>query len=69
MRWARTTRASNGGELTLFNIDFDKELLLTRVGVDGIWTDLGATRHRGLESALRYDFGKAFPPSRACRLA
>ncbi|MEG2045881.1 MAG: TonB-dependent receptor, partial [Comamonas sp.] len=48
-------------ELTLFNIDFDKELLLTRVGVDGIWTDLGATRHRGLESALRYDFGKAFP--------
>lgn len=50
-----------GGELTLFNIDFDKELLLTRVGVDGIWTDLGATRHRGLESALRYDFGKAFP--------
>lgn len=49
------------GELTLFNIDFDKELLLTRVGVDGIWTDLGATKHRGLESALRYEFGESFP--------
>lgn len=45
-------------ELTLFNIDFDKELLLTRVGVDGIWTDLGATRHRGIESSLRYDLGQ-----------
>ena len=47
-----------GGELTLFNIDFDKELLLTRVGVDGIWTDLGATRHRGIESSMRYDLGQ-----------
>ena len=48
------------GELTLFNIDFDKELFLDRPGDgtgNGIWTDLGATRHRGLESALRYDFG------------
>lgn len=44
------------GELTLFNIDFDKELQLSRdiVG-DGQWTDLGATRHRGVESAIRYD--------------
>ena len=49
------------GELTLFNIDFDKELLLTRVGVDGLWTNLGATRHRGVESALRYDFAEGFP--------
>jgi hypothetical protein len=50
------------GELTLFNIDFNKELFLTRVGTgNGIWTDLGATRHRGLESALRYDFGKNYP--------
>lgn len=46
------------GEFTLFNIDFDKELQLTRSIVgDGVWTDLGATRHRGLESALRYDLG------------
>ena len=44
------------GELTLFNIDFDKELQLTRDGVGiGQWTDLGATRHRGVESAIRYD--------------
>ena len=52
------------GELTLFNIDFDKELFLDRPGDgtgNGIWTDLGATRHRGLESALRYDFGKNYP--------
>ena len=52
------------GELTLFNIDFDKELFLDRPGDgtgNGIWTDLGATRHRGLESALRYDFGKHYP--------
>ncbi|MGJ7526988.1 TonB-dependent receptor family protein [Variovorax sp. GB1P17] len=47
------------GELTLFNINFDKELQLARsiTGDVGQWTDLGATRHRGLESALRYDFG------------
>jgi len=48
------------GELTLFNINFDKELLLARsiTGDVGQWTDLGATRHRGLESALRYDLGE-----------
>lgn len=46
------------GELTLFDIDFDKELLLSRSIVgEGIWTDLGATRHRGVEAALRYDLG------------
>ncbi|RSZ37547.1 TonB-dependent siderophore receptor [Variovorax beijingensis] len=47
------------GELTLFNINFDKELLLARsiTGDVGQWTDLGATRHRGLESALRYQLG------------
>lgn len=47
------------GELTLFNINFDKELQLARsiTGDVGQWTDLGATRHRGLESALRYDLG------------
>ncbi|MFD4836585.1 TonB-dependent receptor family protein [Achromobacter sp. NPDC058515] len=44
------------GEFTLFNIDFDKELQLTRSIVgEGMWTDLGATRHRGVESAVRYD--------------
>src|SRR5256885_12769476 len=31
---------------------------LFRSGVDGIWTDLGATRHRGIESSLRYDLGQ-----------
>ncbi|SFP80048.1 Fe(3+) dicitrate transport protein [Variovorax sp. 770b2] len=47
------------GELTLFNINFDKELQLARsiTGDVGQWTDLGATRHRGVESALRYELG------------
>ena len=47
------------GEFTLFNIDFDKELLLERSIVgEGMWTDLGATRHRGVESSLRYNLGE-----------
>ena len=50
------------GELTLFNIDFDKELQLARSIVgDGQWTDLGATQHRGLESALRYELAELNP--------
>lgn len=48
-----------GGELTLFNIDFDDALQLQggTVGAPDAWTNLGATTHRGLESGLRYDFG------------
>ncbi|WP_416053339.1 TonB-dependent receptor family protein [Cupriavidus basilensis] len=52
-----------GGELTLFNIDFDDELQL-RGGTSGspdAWTNLGATTHRGVESSLRYDFAKLTP--------
>ena len=50
------------GELTLFNIDFDKELYLGRTIVgEGIWTDLGATRHRGVEAAGRYDLSDLSP--------
>lgn len=48
------------GELTLFNIDFDDELQL-RGGTNGgsdAWTNLGATRHRGLETGLSYDLGE-----------
>jgi len=52
-------------ELTFFNIDFDKELLLERSIVgEGMWTDLGATRHRGVESSLRYDLGDLSPSLR-----
>lgn len=48
-----------GGELTLFNIDFDDELQLRggTMGAPDAWTNLGATRHRGIESSVRYDFG------------
>lgn len=50
------------GEFTLFNVDFDKELQLARSIVgDGTWTDLGATRHRGIESGLRYQLGDLNP--------
>jgi Fe(3+) dicitrate transport protein len=45
-------------ELTAFNIDFDEELFLGRTIVgEGVWTNLGATKHRGVEVAGRYDLG------------
>ena len=47
-------------ELTAFYLDFDKELLLERpdnIGT-GIWTDLGATSHKGVETGLSYDFSE-----------
>ncbi len=52
-----------GGELTLFNIDFDDELQLAgnSNGGDTQWTNLGATTHRGVEASLRYDFAKLTP--------
>lgn len=46
-------------ELTVFYLDFDKELILERpdtIGT-GIWTNLGATSHKGVELGLSYDFG------------
>lgn len=47
-------------ELTVFYLDFDKELMLERpdnIGT-GIWTDLGATSHKGVETGISYDFGQ-----------
>lgn len=59
------TRYDNGAwgaEATLFRINFDHELQL--VGkIPGIadshdgWSNLGATTHKGLETAAHYDFG------------
>lgn len=50
------------GELTAFYIDFDKELYLSRSIVgEGVWTDLGATTHQGLEAATRFDMGSLTP--------
>lgn len=51
-----------GAELTAFHIDFDKELYLSRniVG-EGEWTDLGATKHQGIEAAAHYDLGSLVP--------
>jgi Fe(3+) dicitrate transport protein len=63
--------AAWGAEFTLFNIDFDKELQLVRsiTGDVGQWTDLGATRHRGLESALRYELGDLSPALKGLSLS
>ncbi|MFW2012605.1 TonB-dependent receptor family protein [Acinetobacter bereziniae] len=49
-------------ELTVFYLDFDKELILERpdnIGT-GIWTNLGATSHKGIELGLNYDFGHLY---------
>ncbi len=46
-------------ELTAFYLDFDEELQLERPANDigtGIWTNLGATSHKGIELGLSYDF-------------
>ena len=44
-------------ELTAFDVDFKKELILERDAQNnGIWTDLGATSHKGVELGLAYDF-------------
>ena len=47
-------------EITAFYLDFDEELLLERpdnIGT-GIWTNLGATSHTGIETGLSYDFAE-----------
>ena len=50
---------SLSAEFTAFYIDFDKELYLGRTIVgEGIWTNLGATEHKGIEAAARYDLGR-----------
>lgn len=44
-------------ELTAFYIDFDQELLrLNQAGLES-WTNLGATKHKGLEAGISYDLG------------
>ncbi len=49
-------------ELTAFYIDFDEELFLGRTIVgEGIWTNLGATKHQGIEAAAQYDMSGIAP--------
>ena len=46
-------------EFTVFYLDFEKELQLERDGAgNGLWTNLGATSHKGVEAGLSYDFSK-----------
>lgn len=50
------TRFDNGiwgGELTAFYIDFDDELQY--ISNDVGWTNLGATKHQGIEASAHYD--------------
>lgn len=46
-------------ELTVFYLDFEKELQLERDGAgNGLWTNLGATSHKGVEAGISYDFSE-----------
>lgn len=56
------TRYNNGtwgGELTAFYIDFDDELQY--ISNDVGWTNLGATKHQGIEASMRYDLSGLDP--------
>ena len=46
-------------ELTVFYLDFEKELYLetNTLQQNKYWTDLGATSHKGVELGVAYDFG------------
>ncbi|CAD5109962.1 TonB-dependent siderophore receptor [Zestomonas carbonaria] len=48
-----------GGELTLFYIDFDDELQY--ISNDVGWTNLGATKHQGVELSGHYDLDDLLP--------
>ncbi|MBV7575478.1 TonB-dependent siderophore receptor [Pseudomonas sp. PDM32] len=48
-----------GGEVTLFYIDFDDELQY--ISNDVGWTNLGATKHQGLETSVHYDLAALDP--------
>jgi Fe(3+) dicitrate transport protein len=48
-----------GGEVTLFYIDFDDELQY--ISNDVGWTNLGATKHQGLEASVHYDLSALNP--------
>ncbi len=55
-------RYDNGnwaGELTAFYIDFDDELQY--ISNDVGWTNLGATKHEGIEASARYDLSGLDP--------
>ncbi|SEL39688.1 Fe(3+) dicitrate transport protein [Pseudomonas agarici] len=56
------TRYDNGiwgGEMTLFYIDFADELQY--VSNDVGWTNLGATKHQGIETSVHYDLSTLNP--------
>ena len=48
-----------GGEVTLFYIDFSDELQY--VSNDVGWTNLGATKHQGIETSAHYDLSNLDP--------
>jgi Fe(3+) dicitrate transport protein len=48
-----------GGEVTLFYIDFDDELQY--ISNDVGWTNLGATKHQGIEASVHYDMAALDP--------
>lgn len=48
-----------GGEVTLFYIDFEDELQY--ISNDVGWTNLGATKHQGVEASVHYDMSALNP--------
>ncbi|QXH60319.1 TonB-dependent siderophore receptor [Pseudomonas azerbaijanorientalis] len=48
-----------GGEVTLFYIDFDDELQY--ISNDVGWTNLGATKHQGIETSVHYNLAALDP--------
>nr|WP_256357892.1 TonB-dependent receptor [Pseudomonas sp. PDM28] len=48
-----------GAEVTLFYIDFDDELQY--ISNDVGWTNLGATKHQGIETSVHYDLAALDP--------
>ncbi|WP_259753551.1 TonB-dependent receptor family protein [Pseudomonas sp. GCEP-101] len=55
----RYDNGSWGGEVTLFYIDFDDELQY--ISNDVGWTNLGATKHQGIETSAHYDMAALDP--------
>ena len=58
---ARWKSGQLSAEATLFNIKFDNQIQSVGSGENAVFYNVGATHHRGLESAIDYHFDKSGP--------
>ncbi|MFM2087813.1 MAG: hypothetical protein RLZZ237_2682 [Pseudomonadota bacterium] len=58
---ARWKSAQLSAEATLFNIKFDNQIQSVGSGINTIFFNIGATHHRGLETAVDYHFDDQSP--------